>query len=42
MLTDNLEIKGFRKGKVPAEIAKKHINADKVRSEAVNVAIDAN
>lgn len=39
-LTDNLEIKGFRKGKVPENIAKKHISPDKIRKEAMNLAVD--
>ena len=35
-LVGNLEIKGFRKGKVPADIAKKHIDTGSVFNEAIN------
>ena len=35
-LAGNLEIKGFRKGKVPADIAKKHIDTGSVFNEAIN------
>jgi trigger factor len=35
-LAANLEIKGFRKGKVPADIAKKHIDTGSVFNEAIN------
>ncbi len=41
-LTENLEVKGFRKGKVPADIAEKHISSKKVLSEAANIAVDKN
>lgn len=41
-LNENLEVKGFRKGKVPQEIAKKHISSNKVLNEAINIAIDKN
>ena len=36
-LAGNLEIKGFRKGKVPADIAKKHIDTGSVFNEAINL-----
>ena len=36
-LSANLEVDGFRKGKVPAAIAKKHIDLAKVFDEAINV-----
>ena len=36
-LAANLEVKGFRKGKVPADIAKKHIDTGKVFNEAVSL-----
>lgn len=39
---ENLEIKGFRKGNVPANIAEKHISQEKVRFDAVNSLIEAN
>ena len=35
-LAGNLEIKGFRKGKVPTDIAKKHIDTGSVFNEAIN------
>ena len=35
-LAANLEIKGFRKGKVPADIAKKHIDNGSVFNEGIN------
>ena len=35
-LAANLEIKGFRKGKVPTDIAKKHIDSGSVFNEAIN------
>ena len=35
-LSANLEIKGFRKGKVPTDIAKKHIDSGSVFNEAIN------
>ena len=35
-LANNLEIKGFRKGKVPTDIAKKHIDTGSVFNEAIN------
>jgi len=34
-----VEIKGFRKGHVPADIAKKHINQGEVFNEAVNIVL---
>ena len=36
-LAGNLEIKGFRKGKVPTDIAKKHIDMASVFNEGVNM-----
>lgn len=39
-IQSGLQIPGFRKGKVPKEIAKKHINEDKILSEAHKKAID--
>ncbi len=39
-LIENLELKGFRKGNVPENIAKQHISKDKIRTEAVNVVLD--
>jgi len=41
-LINNVEVKGFRKGKVPAEIAEKHVSEAKVLQTAMNAAIDAN
>ncbi len=38
-LYDKLEIKGFRKGHVPADIAKKHINEGEVFNEAINIVL---
>ena len=38
-LAGNLEIKGFRKGKVPADIAKKHIDTGSVFNEAINASL---
>ena len=35
-LAANLEIKGFRKGKVPTDIAKKHLDSGSVFNEAIN------
>ena len=35
-LAANLEVKGFRKGKVPADIAKKHIDTGSIFNEAIN------
>lgn len=35
-LAKNLELKGFRKGKVPTEMAKKHIDQGSVFNEAIN------
>ena len=41
-LAKNLEVQGFRKGHVPANIAKQHINQQQVLLDAVNeVANDA-
>ncbi len=41
-LIDNLELKGFRKGKVPANIAEQHINQERVWYAAADKLIDAN
>ncbi len=41
-LIENLEIKGFRKGKVPANIAEKHISEQRVWHEAADKLIQAN
>ncbi len=41
-LTDNLEIKGFRKGKVPANIAEKYVSNERVWHEAADKLIQAN
>ena len=38
-LAANLEVKGFRKGKVPADIAKKHIDTGSVFNEAINASL---
>ena len=38
-LAANLEVKGFRKGKVPADIAKKHIDTGSIFNEAINQAL---
>ena len=38
-LASNLEIKGFRKGKVPQDIAKKHIDTGSVFNEAINASL---
>ena len=35
-LAANLEVKGFRKGKVPSDIAKKHIDTGSIFNEAIN------
>ena len=35
-LASNLEVKGFRKGKVPTDIAKKHIDTGSIFNEAIN------
>lgn len=35
----NVQIKGFRKGHVPADIAKKHINAGEMFNEAINIVL---
>ncbi len=40
-LAANLEIKGFRKGKVPADIAKKHIDTGSIFNEAINAMLQA-
>lgn len=42
VVLSNLEVKGFRKGHVPENIAKKHLSAGKVREEATNKIINAN
>ncbi len=41
-LMDNLELKGFRKGKVPANIAEQHISEQQVWYQAADKLIDAN
>ncbi len=41
-LIDNLEIKGFRKGKVPANIAEKHVSPQRVWHEAADKLIEKN
>ncbi len=41
-LFDNLELKGFRKGKVPANIAEQHITAERVWYAAADKLIEAN
>ena len=38
-LANNLEVKGFRKGKVPADIAKKHIDQGSIFNEAINMSL---
>ena len=38
-LANNLEVKGFRKGKVPADIAKKHIDQGSIFNEAINLSL---
>ena len=38
-LAANLEVKGFRKGKVPADIAKKHIDTGSIFNEAINMSL---
>ncbi len=38
-LAKNLEVKGFRKGFVPKEIAKEHISEQKLLEEAANLAV---
>lgn len=38
-LASNLEIKGFRKGKVPQDIAKKHIDTGSIFNEAINASL---
>ena len=38
-LYEKLEIKGFRKGHVPADIAKKHVNEGEVFNEAINIVL---
>ncbi|MCQ2792341.1 MAG: trigger factor [Bacilli bacterium] len=35
----NVEVKGFRKGHVPADIAKKHVNEGEVFNEAINIVL---
>ncbi len=39
MLGSGLEIKGFRKGKVPKELLKKHLDPEQVRSLALEIAV---
>ncbi len=41
-LMDNLEIKGFRKGKVPANIAEQHISQERVWYTAADKLVEAN
>lgn len=41
-LISNLELKGFRKGKVPLEIATKHIKREQVWNEAVDEIVNNN
>ena len=38
-LAGNLEVKGFRKGKVPTDIAKKHIDQGSIFNEAINLSL---
>ena len=38
-LAANLEVKGFRKGKVPTDIAKKHIDTGSIFNEAINLSL---
>ena len=38
-LAGNLEVKGFRKGKVPTDIAKKHIDQGSIFNEAINMSL---
>ena len=38
-LADKLEVKGFRKGKVPTDIAKKHIDTGSIFNEAINLSL---
>lgn len=38
-LAEKLEVKGFRKGKVPADIAKKHIDTGSIFNEAINLSL---
>ena len=38
-LYEKLEIKGFRKGHVPPDIAKKHVNEGEVFNEAINIVL---
>jgi trigger factor len=38
-LASNLEVKGFRKGKVPNDIAKKHIDNGSIFNEAINLSL---
>ncbi len=41
-LIDNLELKGFRKGKVPLNIANKNISMEEVRNNASSLLLDIN
>ena len=38
-LAKNLELPGFRKGKVPTEMARKHVDPSKILNEAINAVI---
>ena len=38
-LANNLEVKGFRKGKVPTDIAKQHIDQGSIFNEAINLSL---
>ena len=40
MLGKDLEVKGFRKGKIPKEMFKKHLDPEKVRALALEAAIE--
>src|SRR3989338_8552464 len=40
MLGSNLEIKGFRKGKAPKELLKKHLDQEQVRALALEIAVE--
>ena len=38
-LAKNLELPGFRKGKVPTEMARKHVDPSKILNEAINAVL---
>lgn len=40
MLGSNLDIKGFRKGKAPKELLKKHLDQEQVRALALEIAVE--